>query len=180
MHFRPNIELEAIARHSVEALRVVICDYFDNIGKNSRYFFRLFWRSSQLCKYFLSVLQQDGATWPTSKITVLKKFLGKTLLMWVPIYLSLPPASVAPPVWWKEEDDPPGRGGALATKHPPPCKSQEQALLLQLAFQGSGRARVCQRGFARRDLFLRICQHGFLHRDLFGNIVLQDLCCRSI
>ena len=36
--FRPNIELEAIARQSVEASREVICAYFGNIGRNSRYF----------------------------------------------------------------------------------------------------------------------------------------------
>ena len=36
--FRPNIELEAIARQSVEASRKVICAYFGNIGRNSRYF----------------------------------------------------------------------------------------------------------------------------------------------
>ena len=36
--FRPNIELEAIARQSVEASRKVICAYFGNIGRNSGYF----------------------------------------------------------------------------------------------------------------------------------------------
>ena len=35
--FRPNIELEAIARQSVEASRKVICAYFGMIGRNSRY-----------------------------------------------------------------------------------------------------------------------------------------------
>ena len=37
--FRPNIELEAIARQSIEALREVDCAYFSNIGRNSGYFF---------------------------------------------------------------------------------------------------------------------------------------------
>ena len=36
--FRPNIELEAIARQSVEASREVDCAYFGNIGRNSGYF----------------------------------------------------------------------------------------------------------------------------------------------
>ena len=36
--FRPNIELEAIARQSVEASRKVDCAYFGNIGRNSGYF----------------------------------------------------------------------------------------------------------------------------------------------
>ena len=36
--FRPNIELEAIARKPVEASREVICAYFGNIGRNSGYF----------------------------------------------------------------------------------------------------------------------------------------------
>ena len=36
--FRHNIELEAIARQSVEASREVICAYFGNIGRNSGYF----------------------------------------------------------------------------------------------------------------------------------------------
>ena len=34
----PNIELEAIARQSVEASREDICAYFGNIGRNSGYF----------------------------------------------------------------------------------------------------------------------------------------------
>ena len=37
--FRPNIELEAIARQSVEASCEVVCAYFGNIGRNSGYFF---------------------------------------------------------------------------------------------------------------------------------------------
>ena len=32
--FRPNIELEAIARQSVEVSREVISPYFGNIGRN--------------------------------------------------------------------------------------------------------------------------------------------------
>ena len=36
--FRPNIELEAIARQSEKASLQVICAYFGNIGRNSRYF----------------------------------------------------------------------------------------------------------------------------------------------
>ena len=36
--FRPNIELEAIARQYVEASREVDCAYFGNIGRNSGYF----------------------------------------------------------------------------------------------------------------------------------------------
>ena len=36
--FRHNIELEAIARQSVEASREVICAYFGNIDRNSGYF----------------------------------------------------------------------------------------------------------------------------------------------
>ena len=36
--FRPNIELEAIARQSVDASREVDCAYFGNIGRNSGYF----------------------------------------------------------------------------------------------------------------------------------------------
>ena len=41
--FRPYFELEAIARQSVEASRLVICAYFGNIGRNSGYFlFRIF------------------------------------------------------------------------------------------------------------------------------------------
>ena len=36
--FRHNIELEAIARQSVEASRKVICAYFGNIDRNSGYF----------------------------------------------------------------------------------------------------------------------------------------------
>ena len=36
--FRPNIELEAIARQSVEASREVDCAYFGNIDRNSGYF----------------------------------------------------------------------------------------------------------------------------------------------
>ena len=36
--FRPNIELEAIARWSVDASCEVDCAYFGNIGRNSGYF----------------------------------------------------------------------------------------------------------------------------------------------
>ena len=36
--FRPKIELEAIARWSVDASREVDCAYFGNIGRNSGYF----------------------------------------------------------------------------------------------------------------------------------------------
>ena len=36
--FRPNIELEAIARQSIEASREFDCAYFGNIGRNSGYF----------------------------------------------------------------------------------------------------------------------------------------------
>ena len=36
--FRLNIELEAIARQSVEASHKVDCAYFGNIGRNSGYF----------------------------------------------------------------------------------------------------------------------------------------------
>ena len=44
--FRPNIELEAIARQPVEASREVICAYFGNIGRNSGYFLLpIFWGS---------------------------------------------------------------------------------------------------------------------------------------
>ena len=35
MAFRPNFELGAIARQSIEASRYVICAYFGNIGRNS-------------------------------------------------------------------------------------------------------------------------------------------------
>ena len=44
--FRPHIELEAIARQSVEASREVICAYFGNIGRNNGYFLLpIFWGS---------------------------------------------------------------------------------------------------------------------------------------
>ena len=36
--FRPYIELEAIARQTIEASREVIYAYFGNIGRNSGYF----------------------------------------------------------------------------------------------------------------------------------------------
>ena len=36
--FRPHIELEAIARQSVEASLEVFCAYFGNIGRNRTYF----------------------------------------------------------------------------------------------------------------------------------------------
>ena len=36
--FRPHMELEAIARQSVEASREVICAYFGNMGRNNGYF----------------------------------------------------------------------------------------------------------------------------------------------
>ena len=36
--FSPNIELEAIARQSVDASREVDCAYFGNIDRNSGYF----------------------------------------------------------------------------------------------------------------------------------------------
>ena len=36
--FRPNIELEAIARQPIKVSREVICAYFGNIGRNSGYF----------------------------------------------------------------------------------------------------------------------------------------------
>ncbi len=36
--FRSYIELGAIARQSIDALREVICAYFGNIGRNSGYF----------------------------------------------------------------------------------------------------------------------------------------------
>ena len=36
--FRPETELEAIARQSVEASREVSCAYFGNIGRNSECF----------------------------------------------------------------------------------------------------------------------------------------------
>ena len=46
--FRPNIELEAIARQSVEASREVDCAYFGNIGRNSGYFLLLIFLGSYL------------------------------------------------------------------------------------------------------------------------------------
>ena len=36
--FRPNIELEEIARQYVEAPREVSCAYFGNVGRNNGYF----------------------------------------------------------------------------------------------------------------------------------------------
>ena len=53
--FRPNIELEAIARQSVEASREVICAYFGNIDRNSGYF---------LLRIFLSS-HPNGDPWRT-------------------------------------------------------------------------------------------------------------------
>ena len=36
--FRPKIELQAVARHCVDASCTVVCAYFCNIGRNSGYF----------------------------------------------------------------------------------------------------------------------------------------------
>ena len=45
-NFHPYFDLEAIARQSVEASRLVICAYIGNIGGNSRYsLLPIFWGS---------------------------------------------------------------------------------------------------------------------------------------
>ena len=58
--FRPNIQLEAIARQPVEALREVICAYFGNIGRNSRHFLLPIFLGSHPTVHLWSPLVKDG------------------------------------------------------------------------------------------------------------------------
>ena len=66
--FRPNIELEAIARQSVEASREVDCAYFGNIGRNSGYFLLPIFLSSYLIIQPSEELYSQYRQWPGSLV----------------------------------------------------------------------------------------------------------------
>ena len=57
--FRPNIELEAIARQPVEASREVICAHFGNIGRNSGYFLLPIFLGSYLIVHPPTIRRQE-------------------------------------------------------------------------------------------------------------------------
>ena len=74
--FRPNIELEAIARQSVEASREVDCAHFSNIGRNSRYFLLPIFLGSYLNGHAIKISDIKVASCRDDLIHILWQELG--------------------------------------------------------------------------------------------------------
>ena len=78
--FRPNIELEVIARQSEEASCEVDCAYFGNIGRNSGYFLLPIFLGSYLSEHCILAVVKG---WMSSAFQVfsVRQVLG--FVLWI-------------------------------------------------------------------------------------------------